>query len=243
MRALGDAGRQRGRAERLGAADDRGRASSTKLLLAQENERRALARELHDEVGQLLTCLSLLLHRAQVDRNAQPMLLKEARGLVDKLHAYVHDLTLNLRPPLLDDLGLNPALNALIDRFQRQTDIAVMFREESLPEPLPTEVRTAAYRIVQEALTNVARHAGVSSAGVAVAARGTRLHVRVLDSGAGFDVDQIAVGQGGLAGMRERAELLGGRLDVQSAPGKGTRIFALLPLASDDQAPDQPDVA
>ena len=207
-------------------------ALSRRLLEVQEHERRYLACELHDEVGQLLTGLNLQLEAAAgAPAGEVAARLAEARAIVRDLTARVRDLSLRLRPTMLDDLGLVPALVWLTDRFATVTGIRVTVEHAGVDAPLPTEVATAAYRIVQEALTNVARHAAVAVAEVRLAVAGGALKVSVGDGGTGFD-PAAAAGSGGLSGMRERAELLGGTLVVESAIGRGARVTARLPLAA-----------
>jgi signal transduction histidine kinase len=194
-------------------------------VLLEETERRHLARELHDEIGQSLTALKVRLELMQPSSN-------EALALANELMQRVSSLSLDLRPAMLDDLGLLPALLWLFDRYRTQTGIAVEFAHEGLEGPrLPRERETAAYRIVQEALSNAARHSGAASVAVRVLRRGERLSVQVEDSGKGFDPDAILADPqtGGLLGMRERATALGGRLTIEAASGKGTRLYAELP--------------
>jgi signal transduction histidine kinase len=199
----------------------------------QEAERRHLARELHDEVGQSLTALQLAL-KAGADqppgRRAEG--LARAQRLVAELTGQVRDLSQALRPTMLDDLGLLPALLWHFGRYTAQTGVRVAFEHHGLGGRFPPAVETAAYRIVQEALTNVARHAGVAEASVAVWHDGARLRLRVEDRGAGFDPEAVrARGAGsGLSGMRERAALLGGRLVVKSTLEAGTCLTTELPL-------------
>jgi PAS domain S-box-containing protein len=209
-----------------------------RLLEVQEQERRHLALELHDEIGQLLTGLTFALDLS-LDREHRERRLMEARTLVQELNARVRNLSLRLRPTMLDDLGLLPALLWLVEWFSTQTRVAVSFEHQGLSERFPPRVETAAYRIVQEALTNVARHAGVSRA-VVRAWRGDRtLLLQVEDKGAGFDPDQLPSGpSSGLVGMRERACILGGHLEVESSPGQGTRLWAELPLPVQNSSPE-----
>jgi len=207
---------------------------SRRLVEVQEQERRHVARELHDEVGQLLTALKLVLETSpaaaggDLDRK-----LREAKTLVGDLLGRVRELSLRLRPSILDDLGLLPALNWHLERFTSQSGIGVDLRHSGLDRRFPAEVETAAYRIVQEALTNVARHAGVDRVTVSAHATTDIVTLEVEDLGAGFDPEATLVGGGssGLAGMRERALALGGKLVLDSAQGRGTRLTAELPLA------------
>ena len=195
----------------------------------QETERRHLARELHDEIGQYLTGVSFVLDELQrLPLNSARPLLGEAHKLVDDLITRVRDLSLDLRPAMLDDLGLLPALLWLFERFSKQTNVEIEFRHSGLDRRFQHEVETAAYRIVQEALTNVARHAGVSKARVHVSADHRLLSVMIADHGKGFDPDAVlgAGATGGFLGMRERASFAGGRLSVESGVGTGTRVRA-----------------
>jgi signal transduction histidine kinase len=158
--------------------------------------------------------------------------LGEAQGQLNDLMARVRTLSLDLRPAMLDDLGLVPALLWHFDRYAAQTSVRVDFRRAGLEGRLRPEVETAVYRIVQEALTNVARHAGVNEATVILCGGQDILGVQVQDQGRGFN-PATALGantSNGLAGMSERAELLGGHLTVESAPGAGTSVTVNFPL-------------
>jgi PAS domain S-box-containing protein len=210
-------------------ADQRLALLSRRLMEVQESERRHLARELHDEIGQYLTGISLLLGElARQPPDSASATLGEAHKLVDDLIVRVRDLSLDLRPAMLDDLGLLPALLWLFGRFSRQTNIEVDFHHSGLDRRFPQDVETAAYRIVQEALTNVARHAGVSKARVRGSTNDHVLSVVIADEGRGFDADAVlaAGGTSGFSGMRERAVLAGGSLSVESGAGTGTRVRA-----------------
>jgi len=213
--------------------EERLRLLSRKLMEVQEAERRFLAGELHDEIGQGLTALRLVLDA--VDRLAPQGVrarLEDAHKVTNDLIARVRSLSLDLRPPMLDDLGLLAALLWLFDRYTTQTRVQVAFAHHGLERRFAPDVETAAFRIVQEALTNVARHAGVSRVTVRAWADAASLEVQVTDEGRGFNAD-AAMAQGtssGLAGMRERAVLLGGSLSVESAPGTGACLSAHLPL-------------
>jgi signal transduction histidine kinase len=210
-----------------GGAVDKSEQARLRLaaVLLEEAERRNLARELHDEIGQLLAALKLRLE-----------LLPDAgtaRKLVEELMARVSSLSLDLRPAMLDDLGLLPALLWLFGRYRAQTGVAVEFAHEGLEPRPPRESETAAFRIVQEALSNAAKHAGVSSVAVRVFRRDGRLVVTVEDGGKGFDPAAALAGPttSGLLGMRERASALGGTLTIDAAAGRGTRLHAELPVS------------
>lgn len=199
------------------------------VLEAQERERRHISRELHDEIGQTLTALKLTLDRLERGpAERRPALVAEARRAVGEMAAQVQDLSLGLRPAMLDDLGLLPALLWLLDRYTTHTGVEVDFEHEGLEARLPSQVEIAAYRIVQETLTNVARHAGVERASLSCRVGEDGLAIAVADEGVGFHPEE-ALGAG-LVGMRERARLVGGWLSVESGPHAGTRVLARLPL-------------
>lgn len=206
---------------------------SRRLLEVQEQERRRLARELHDEVGQALTGLKLSLEAASREPVSDPMEgVGLAQELVLELMARVRDLSLDLRPSMLDDLGLGPALEWHFRRYTAITGVRIQFEKPDLVGRLPAEVETAAYRIVQEALTNVARHSGAREATVRLWCVNRCLYVQIADNGCGFDFPATTTtgASSGLSGMQERTELLGGRLKVESSPGAGTRVTAELPM-------------
>ncbi len=207
---------------------------SRRLVAVQEAERGHLARELHDEIGQVLTGLKFSVEA--VGRHsageAAPHLKRTLR-LVDDLIGQVRGLSSALRPPILDDFGVMPAIQWLAERVENQTGVHVSVRSAGLEgRRFGPEVDTAIFRVVQEALTNVARHAGVREARVALVAGQDAIRVRIVDRGAGFDPTPAfaATVSRGLAGMRERVSLLGGRLGVQSQPGRGTRITVDVPI-------------
>lgn len=205
---------------------------SRRLVRAQEDERREVAREIHDELGQLLTAVKLMV--AEGARAATPAAarrLREAESLIVDMMEKLRNLSLRLRPAMLDDMGLAPTLDWFVPNFQSRTRVNVVLEAEGLEgRRFAPEVETTVYRIVQEALTNVARHARTSVARVRVWADDEALHVHVEDRGTGFDPD--AVSGVGLVGMRERAIALGGALRVETSPGTGVVIEALLPLAA-----------
>jgi PAS domain S-box-containing protein len=232
-RRRADAERERLHAQ-VSRANTRLQALSQRLLDVQEAERRHLARELHDEIGQQLTGLKLLL-----EMNANPpdlparSSLAEAQSLLQELMSRVRELSLSLRPAMLDDLGLLPALLWHLERYSGLTGVQVKFQHSGIESRrFPPTIETAAYRIVQEALTNVARHARGGEARVSLWCEADMLHLEVVDSGPGFDpqVAQTAYRSSGLAGMSERATLLGGQFAIESTPGAGTRLRARLPL-------------
>jgi PAS domain S-box-containing protein len=202
---------------------------SARLVATQEAERRAIARELHDEVGQLLTSLRFLAEAGE--RAGVPLAREQVTETTSRVLERIRDLSLNLRPPMLDDLGLVPTLLWHLERYEAQTGVRVRFRHRGVGDRYGAETEMAMFRIVQEALTNVARHAGVREARVELERDEGFLVVRVEDEGRGFAHDTAAA-SGGLTGMRERARLLGGALTIASAPGRGTRLRAAVPVGA-----------
>jgi PAS domain S-box-containing protein len=207
---------------------------SRRLVEVQEAERRSLARDLHDEIGQQLTAMKLLLEShdgLSPEQTRQRM--QEAHARTSQLQGHVRNMSLDLRPTMLDDLGLVPALLWHFDRRSGRVNLNVQFRHQGVEDQrFPAAVETAAYRIVQEALTNVARHSGVNEAVVRLWANPETLSVQIEDKGCGFDVEAMLAGStsSGLSGMRERAAILGGRLTLESSPKEGTVLTAELPL-------------
>jgi signal transduction histidine kinase len=208
---------------------------STLLLRAQENERRALARELHDEIGQSLS--AILMETESAECADRPAALREHLGsiksLAEKTVNEVRDLALLLRPSMLDDLGLAPALNWHARETSKRTGLnVVVFADESI-DSLPEEHRTCIYRLVQEAVNNAVRHANARTVEVSVRKERQQVNVTVQDDGPGFDT-RFMRGLG-LLGMEERVRRLGGRLKISSKPGRGTLVDAALPVADLDQ--------
>ena len=210
------------------------------LVLSEEEERRRLARELHDEAGQHLTALGLGLQAlsnvaapgSEIDRRAA-----ELQALANTLAVELHAIAVRLRPKALDDFGLEAALVAYSEEWSRRSGIDVDVHTSVGDARLPTAVESAIYRVVQEALTTVARHSGATHAGVVVERRDGHVTAVVEDDGRGIHardaLDEHRRGSGGLGllGIRERVALLGGTLDVESAPGSGTTLFVRIPLA------------
>jgi len=215
------------------SAEEKLRSLSHRLVQLQEEERRNIARELHDEIGQSLTVLKLFLDRYHSSRsdggtNAD---LEQARNLVKRVMGQLRNLSLTLRPTMLDDLGLLPTLQWHMERYSAQTHINVNFRHSGLQKKIPREVATAAYRIVQEALTNVARHANTGEVMVCVRAEKGMLLIEVEDHGVGFDIATAReAGSVGLSGMSERVLALNGSLTIESTPESGTYVLAELPI-------------
>ena len=218
--------------EQVRVGRERQRKLAKSLVDIQEAERRHLAKELHDHLGQILTGLQFMLETTkQQASGTQRKNLEEIQDSVSDIIRQVREMSLNLRPSMLDDMGLVPTLLWHFDRYTSQTGIRVNFQRNEIPERVPLEIETAAYRIIQEALTNVARHAGVSEVLVGLVVQEKTLWVEVLDKGKGFEVSaELERPSSGLSGMRERASLLGGYLIVESFIDQGTQIVAALPL-------------
>jgi signal transduction histidine kinase len=202
---------------------------SRKALDAQENERRHVAVELHDEIGQLITGLKLILERNGDDKITQ---LAEARAVTNELMQRVREISLDLRPAVLDDFGLPAALNDLFKRFSRQTMIAIQHNINPLDERrFDKAIEIAVFRVAQEATTNIARHAGVNEAKVTLNITPNHMQVSIADSGKGFDLHPREMRTStGLSGMAERVNMAGGHFSLQSAPGKGTLVLAKFEL-------------
>lgn len=205
---------------------------SRQLVQAYETERRGIGRELHDQIGQMLTALDLILAvAAQLPPEQAARKFAGAQELVHDLSNRISRLSLELRPPMLDDLGLIPALLWHINRYQEQTNIAVDFKHSGVEgSRFRPEIENTAYRLIQEALTNVARHAHASQVRLELHAREGQFEIKIEDNGQGFNA-QIGLAQHrGLSGMRERVGLLDGEFQIKSENEKGTRVLIKLPL-------------
>jgi signal transduction histidine kinase len=197
-----------------------------RVVAAQELERRRLARELHDETGQALT--SILLGLKPLEDSPAHEAVAELHELVVTALQDVRRLAVELRPKVLDDFGLVPALERLAESFGEQTGLKVDFHSAIGEERLPSEVETALFRVVQESLTNVVKHSHANSVSIVLTRRGDAVAVVVEDDGSGFDPTDSRDGIG-LLGMRERLALLDGKLDVESTAGGGTTLVAEVP--------------
>jgi signal transduction histidine kinase len=203
-----------------------------RVVQAQELERQRLARELHDETGQALTSILLglkPLEEALVDHPARAALAGLREQVVSALQD-VRRLAVELRPAVLDDFGLVPALERLIDAFAEQSKMRVDFHSALGETRLPSEVETTLYRVVQESLTNIVKHANAHNVSVSVARRESTVAAVIEDDGAGFDQRAVHEESVGLLGMRERLSFVDGRLEIESRPGAGTTIVAEVPL-------------
>jgi signal transduction histidine kinase len=214
---------------------------SRRLVEVQESERRRIARELHDEAGQALTSLKLGLHlleREAAGGEAITSRVADLRRTTEEVLERLHGLAADLRPASLDHLGLVPTVRHLVSTLNAQGGPTVQFEAVGLgPGRLPTAVETALYRMAQEALTNVVRHARASKVSVLLERRDNRIILLIEDDGVGFEYGvAMQSGRLGLVGMRERAEMLGGSLRVESSPGQGTMVLVEVP-----HAPSRPD--
>jgi len=218
----------------LKKAQDQLRRLSAGIMAGQEKERSAIARELHDELGQVLTALRMEAVWLQERLKGSDAKASERAAtmcqLIDKNIDDVRGMAFRLRPGVLDDLGLVDALEWYTTDFERRTEITSVFEFDDVP-PLSETVATATYRITQEAITNVARHAAASRVEVVLRSRNGTLTLAVVDDGRGFNPPELSDSEGlGVAGMRERASLVGGTLEVHSEPGKGCRVLFEVPI-------------
>jgi two-component system CheB/CheR fusion protein len=227
-------------AERERAEESR-RELLLRLVTAQEEERRRISRELHDQMGQQLAALMMGLKTLGAQsRGRQSTLgtLRQMQELTDQLSREAHNLAWDLRPPALDDLGLHTALRNYVEGWAERSRVAVDFHSAGFDGArLPFAHETTLYRIAQEALTNVLKHSGADRVSFILEWRGDYVLAVVEDNGEGFDVDALAEPSAagrriGLLGMRERAALLGGTLNVESSPGAGTSVFVRIPAAA-----------
>jgi signal transduction histidine kinase len=208
---------------------------SARLVAAQETERRTISRELHDEVGQTLGAVLVdaanLANRIPVEDTVSHRYLDNIRALADTSVNSIRNIALLLRPSMLDDLGLVPALEWQAREMSRRSGIKVKVAAENVSDSLPDAVRTCIYRVVQETLNNVSRHSGAKSALVSVQQTEGSIVLTVKDDGSGFEPAKT---RGlGLIGMEERVKQLGGRLEIESQPGHGTLLRATLPMATE----------
>jgi signal transduction histidine kinase len=223
--SLGQAARERDERDRMRAQ------YVSKVITAQEDERKRIARELHDSTGQSLT--SLLVGLKNLKETGDPAEINcridSLREVVGRTLDEVRVMAWQLRPSMLDDLGLTSALQRYIDDYQQRYAIKVDFVINGLDERLPVEMETSIYRIIQESLTNIARHAQASTASVMVDRRRSSVRLIVEDNGVGLDLKTVSGKSLGLQGIRERAALFNGRLTIESQPGQGTSLFVELP--------------
>lgn len=217
---------------------------SRKLICAQEDERKRISRELHDEMGQALTGMRINLAEIEkklpegVDAKTKERLL-DTISLVGLTSERMRELAFELRPTMLDDLGLIPTLRWYLDTYAKRLGIDVDFKVVDIEEPLAPEMETVLYRVAQEALTNIARHAKANTVRLYLRCEDSAIVMSIEDDGIGFNSEEILKREDpdpgiGLVGIRERAVALGGRFDVKSRPGKGTHLYFEVPKHSRD---------
>ena len=217
---------------------------SRQLLLAQEEERKRISRELHDEIAQTLTSINVRLAALKVEASHNTKGLQKkissTQRMVEKSVDIVHRFARDLRPTVLDDLGVVPALHAFMKGFTKQTGIHIRFTTftSGWIEGLDTVTRTVLYRVAQEALTNVSRHAHASQVDVSIRKLPRAVGLTIQDNGRSFQVERVLRPKRnkrlGLLGMRERVEMVGGSLRIESAPGQGTTIHAEIPFTNNN---------
>jgi two-component system sensor histidine kinase UhpB len=223
----------------LNSLDNQRKRAAASVIKAQEEERKRIARELHDETSQSLTSLIIGIRMVQeVVPKALPEMRDRLRLINDQAHETlneVHNMAIRLRPSVLDDLGLSAALRSYSKEFSENTGIAVNLQLLAMNQRLTPELETVLYRVVQEALTNVARHAGADECRVTIRRKETSILGIIEDNGGGFDPQLVMMseehGRGlGLHGMKERIELVGGSLEFESRPTEGTTIMIEVPI-------------
>ncbi len=221
---------------------------SRRILLAQEEERKRISRELHDVVAQMLTGINIRLATLKMEAAANTKGLSQkisrAQRLVERSVDRVHRFARELRPAVLDDLGLVPALHSYLKIFAKETGIRTSLTACAKLEKLSAAKRTVLYRVAQEALTNVACHAQASQASVEIRQVANHIRMQIRDDGRAFDVERALRAKGaphlGLLGMRERVEMVGGRFSIDSKPGQGTVVQAQIPFHNGNQHPRRP---
>jgi two-component system sensor histidine kinase UhpB len=217
---------------------------SRRLLQAQEEERHRLARDLHDEAAQALTSLLVhlrLLERAHTPDEAQAR-VQELRELTAQALDDVRRVALDLRPTILDDLGLGPALEWRVDEFGRADGVRATVTINKLERRLPRETELALYRVGQEALSNVVKHADARTVSVRLSQTNGDVTLEIVDDGRGFDPEHPHAGKApglGLVGMQERMAMVGGRLVIETTPGQGAKILARAPITQENKADDR----
>jgi two-component system, chemotaxis family, CheB/CheR fusion protein len=220
-------------ARKLNRTQEELRSLTAHLFTIQEEERQHVARELHDDVSQRLSALEILLHEMTTRNSGKQNSdrIESARGLVQSLNNDVRQISHRLHPSILQDLGLPAALRAMVQEFGERENMPATYASQDLPEILPDETSTTIYRIAQEALRNVSKHAGKTHVKVMLAGNDAQLQLRVMDFGLGFDQEMDGPVPGlGMISMQERARLAGGTLEVSSRLGQGTTVTATIPL-------------
>lgn len=213
---------------------------SHQILLAQEEERKQISRELHDEIAQTLAGINVYLAalktEAAINRKGLGRNIARTQKLVEKSVDIVHRFARELRPTVLDDLGIIPALHSFVKGFTRRTRIKIQFTASADVEQLNSTKRTVLYRVAQEALTNIAKHAHASRVKLNLRKLSGAVRMEISDDGKSFPVGRVLLAKKhqrlGLVGMRERVEMVGGNFVIESAPGQGTTVCAQIPFGS-----------
>jgi len=222
------------------ATEQRTRHLAHHILSVQEEEKKAISRELHDQIAQMLAGINVHLASlettASFGRTGMALRIRNTQRLVEKSVKVIHRFARELRPPVLDDLGLIPAFHDCLRTFTKQTGIRVDFTVFSGVEDLPGDKRTVLYRVAQAALSNISRHADATRVIIKIAATEGAVGMSIRDNGKAFDVERILSARRnrrlGLIGMRERVEMVGGKFGVTSAVGEGTTINVQIPFKS-----------
>jgi len=210
----------------------------SRIIDAQENERRRISRELHDEIGQALTAIKFNLDMIDKDLPQTSSLarerLEETKSLSNQILTEMRQLSMDLRPTMLDDLGLIPTLRWYIQNFSNRLNIYSHFEAIGFKEKLPPQIETAFYRIIQEVLNNISKHAEANRVEVSLEQRDSMIYAYIMDNGKGFDLEKVLHLESsergfGIIGMQERVSLLSGYIDIQSKPGFGTHIHIEVP--------------
>ncbi len=212
-------------------------------MAVQEEERRRISRELHDEIGQTLTAINVKLatlrKEAAISAKTYSKTISSTQELVEKSMEAVHRFARDLRPPLLDDLGLIPTLHTHLKEFTKRTGVPVRFTTFAGVEQLALDRRTVLFRVAQEAFSNVARHAKASQASLTIQQDEESVQMEIHDNGKAFAVKHRLNGRRvtrlGLLGMQERVEMVGGSFEIESEPHKGTTIRATIPFVTSEQ--------
>jgi len=210
---------------------------AAQLTSAQEDERKRIARDLHDDLGQRLALLQMEIEQLEQQSSGETRsgLAPAFRSIIDhvtELSEQLRRISHGLHPPMLEDLGLEVALRQLTEDFEERHSVRIRFSARRMPPGIPSDTALSLYRIAQEALTNIAKHSAAESANITLAGEPDSLTLFVRDSGRGFNPDAVKDRGGlGLISMRQRAELIGGTLEVQSGQGQGTQIVVCAPLA------------
>jgi len=208
---------------------------SAHLQNIREEERIHIAREMHDELGQLLTGFKMDVSwlRKRLAANNDPALLEKLEGMVgltDEAVRFVRKISAELRPSILDDLGLIPALEWHNREFEKRYNIKIEFQSHIQDLKIPPSIATGIFRMYQESLTNVARHSGAKKVSAILDVTDENIHLSIADDGKGFDTGTTERKTLGLLGMKERAIMIGGKLEIKSQPGKGTHILITIPI-------------